>query len=62
MAVRPPLGKEGDKNTYSGLGMRTRQRSGVICVANDPIAQDNAGKTTLLYRLKVRLPYRLDVL
>lgn len=55
MADQLGLCKEGDQNSNLGLGMTS-----CVCLGFDAgmlmrwFQQDNAGKTTLLYRLKVR--------
>lgn len=55
MAFRPPVGKEGDSNTDLGLGTDRMSQWPEVALLMISI-QDNAGKTTLLYRLKVRGP------
>jgi hypothetical protein len=61
VAVQPGVGEEGDQNLDIGLGkvpaVVARMRRGKAQTADWPgpsFLQDNAGKTTLLYRLKVR--------
>lgn len=52
MAFRPPVGKEGNTDTDPGLGTGLHvpgTRFSLLMLS----IQDNAGKTTLLYRLKV---------
>jgi hypothetical protein len=52
------LGEEGNKNTHIRLGMKGFP---VPWASMLTTRQDNAGKTTLLYRLKVRIPVKLAV-
>lgn len=52
MAVQPDVGKEGDSDIDLGSGTMTSTAASSITIANRS-SQDNAGKTTLLYRLKV---------
>lgn len=52
--VQPDVGEEGDPYIDSGSGTTTTSWfARLITSANRLDAQDNAGKTTLLYRLKV---------
>ena len=65
--VQPVLGKEGDPHpdirTSTIAHFGTIDYAGYQLLTNVAVAQDNAGKTTLLYRLKVRPPvHRADLL
>lgn len=55
MAVQPALGEKGDPDSDPRPGERAASNAAsVLCrLGLTPCAQDNAGKTTLLYRLKV---------
>jgi len=55
MGLQPPLGKEGNPDPHFGAGSFDpfRPASTALVLTSWPL-QDNAGKTTLLYRLKVR--------
>ncbi|KAF4783111.1 ADP-ribosylation factor family protein [Colletotrichum scovillei] len=62
MAVGPRVVEEGDSHPDLGTGMRTlplsvslvmRPKRGDARLTNHRVLQDNAGKTTLLYRLKI---------